>query len=227
MVDKGRLQIEFGGLVQRDDSGNARTRRTTTPTLLRLGLTDTLELRLATDGRMRTRETTMATAATVHERGWADSSVGFKWKTHEGNPDTGTPSIGWIFEAQLPSGSRAFRGRGVRPGVLGAVQFALTDDLDFATTVGVRYDNDAAAGRFWSGTVGAGIVKDLTDRFKLQMEVVGLQIAHKRYGGSVIVGDVSLLYLLSNTIQVDALIGRGLTSESPKYVVTAGISARF
>jgi hypothetical protein len=227
VVGKGRFQIEFGGLVQRDDADDTRTRTVTTPTLLRMGLTDTLELRLETDGPMLTRETAMPTQTTVHEHGWADTSLGIKWNTHAGSAETGTPSIGWVFKAELPSGSRVFRGRGIRPAVRSALQFELANDMDFAATAGVKYDNNDFAGRFWSGTLGAGFIKGLTDRVRLQAEIVAQQIAHKRYGGNVVVADLVVMYLLTNSIQVDALIGRGLTSESPKYIFTTGISARF
>jgi len=226
-VGKGRFQIEFGGVVQRDDAGNARTRTVTTPTLLRLGMTDALELRLETDGRLRTRETTMATQVTIQERGWADTSIGIKWNSHKGSAESGTPSVGWVFEAELPSGSRPFRGQGVRPAVIGAFQFELPNDLDFGVNVGLKYDNHEVEGRFLSGLLGAGFSKGLTERVKLLAEVVAQQVAHKRHGGNIVIADVAMTYLLTNSIQVDALVGRGLTSDSPKYVFTTGISARF
>ena len=227
VVGKGRFQIEVGALVQRDDVNNVRTRMVTTPTLLRLGMSESLELRLESDGRVRSRETTMATQATVHERGWADASVGVKWNTHKGNAETGAPAIGWVFEAEMPSGSRAFRGQGVRPAVTGAFQFEFANDMDIGVNAGVKYDHDDGAGRFWSGTLGAGVSKGLTDRVKLLGEVVAQQIARKKYGGNVVIADVAMTYLVTNSVQLDVLAGRGLTSESPKYVFTGGISARF
>jgi hypothetical protein len=35
------------------------------------------------------------------------------------------------------------------------------------------------------------------------------------------------MYLLTDNVQLDALVGRGITSESPKYLFTVGVSARF
>lgn len=227
VVGKGRLQIESGALVQRDDVNNLRARTVTTPTLLRFGITEALELRLETDGRVRTRETAMATQGTVHDGGWADASVGIKWNSHKGSGETGAPAIGWVFEAEMPSGSQPFRGRGVRPAVIGALQFELANDIDIGVNAGAKYDNDDGAGRFWSGTLGAGLSKGLTDRVKLLGEVVAQQIARKKYGGNVVIADVAMTYLLTNSVQLDVLVGRGLTSESPKYVFTAGFSARF
>jgi hypothetical protein len=57
--------------------------------------------------------------------------------------------------------------------------------------------------------------------------VVAQQIARKHHGGSVVTADFAVTYLLARTVQIDALVGRGLTAESPKYLFTTGISARF
>lgn len=228
VVGKGRFQIETGVQVQRDDAaGTTRTRTVTTPTLLRLGMTDSIELRLETDGRVRTRETDLPTQTTVYAHGYADAAIGVKWNTHKGDAEKGLPSIGWVFQATVPSGSRAFRGTRVRPAVIGAFEWELPHDMALAATAGVTYDHVEPEGRFLSGTLGAGLSKELTEGLTVAAEIVALQIARKKYGGNVAVFDVSTTYLLSKGVQIDALVGRGLTDESPKYLFTAGISARF
>jgi hypothetical protein len=52
VVGKGRLQIETSLAAERDRAGGATERTTSTPTLLRIGASDSIELRLETDGRM-------------------------------------------------------------------------------------------------------------------------------------------------------------------------------
>lgn len=228
VVGKRRFQIETGALVQRDDpAGNTRARTVTTPTLLRLGLTDQVELQLGTDGRVRTRETDLAMQTTVYAHGYADTAIGIKWKTREGNADKGEPGIAWVFQAAMPSGSRAFRGTGVRPAVIGAFEWDLANDMALGANAGLAYDNSATEGRFFSGMLGAGLSKHLTDRLTIAAEIAAQQIARKKYGGNVAIADVGTTYLLSERVQVDALVGRGLTNASPKYLFTVGISARF
>jgi hypothetical protein len=228
VVGKDRFQIETGALVQRDDpAGNTRTRTLATPTLLRLGVTDKVELQLETDGRVRTRETDLETQITVHAHGYADTAIAIKWQTHEDNADKGEPGIGWVFQAMLPSGSRAFRGRAVRSAVIGAFEWDLPNDMALGANAGVAYDNSDTGKRFFSGTLGAGLSKHLTDRLPIAAEIVAQQIARKKYGGNVAIVDLGMTYLLTKSVQVDALVGRGLTSESPKYLFTVGISARF
>ena len=228
VVGKGRFQIETGVQVQRGDAaGNTRTRTVTTPTLLRLGMTDKIELRLETEGRVHTRETDLTTQTTVYAHGYADAAIGIKWNTHEGNAKTGMPSVGWVFQAALPSGSRAFRGNGVRPTVLGAFDWELPADMALSAIAGLTYDHVDPEGRFVSGMLGAGLSKGLNGRLTIAAEIVAQQIARKKYGGNVAIADVSTTYLLRENVQVDALVGRGLTDESPKYLFTVGISARF
>lgn len=228
VVGKGRFQIETGALVQRDDPpGNTRTRSVTTPTLLRLGVTDNVELQLETDGRVRTRETDLPTQTTVHAHGYADTAIAIKWHAREGDESKGEPGIGWVFQATLPSGSRAYRGRGVRPAVIGAFEWDLPNDMALGANAGVAYDNSDTGKRFFSGTLGAGLSKHLTDRLSIAAEIVAQQLAQKKYGGNVAIADVGTTYLLTKSVQVDALVGRGLTSESPKYLFTIGIAARF
>ena len=225
VVGKGRFQIETGGLVQRDDMGGQRTRTVSTPTLLRLGVSDSLELRLETDGRQRTRETDLATQATSYENGWADVALGFKWNMQKG--EKGTPTIGWIVQTDLPSGSRPFRGRGLRAGVLGAFQWELENDFAFSVNAGAKYDNHDTEGRFVAGVLGAGVSKGITDRLSVVLEVVGQDLRSKKYGGNVITADLGVMYLVTPSLQLDALAGRGLTNDSPKYLFTVGASARF
>jgi len=227
VVGKGRFQIETGPLVQRDDAaGQTRTRTLMTPTLLRLGVSDKVELQLETDGRVRERETDLPTQTTVYEQGYADTALAVKWHAREGTAD-GAPGIGWVFQAKMPSGSRAFRGKGVRPGVLGAFEWELSNDMDLAVNAGLTYDNIEAEGRFLSATLGAGLGRALTQRLAVAAEIVAQQIAQKKYGGNVAIFDVGVTYLLTRNVLLDALVGGGLTDESPKYLFTVGISVRF
>ena len=51
VVGQGRVQIETGFSEERDRSGGVKTKIRTTPTLIRIGVSDTLELRR--NGRLR------------------------------------------------------------------------------------------------------------------------------------------------------------------------------
>src|SRR5262245_3846378 len=54
-VGKYRFQIETSVNLERDDQDDVKFRTWTTPTLLRFGVSDNLELRLESDGYTRAR----------------------------------------------------------------------------------------------------------------------------------------------------------------------------
>ena len=107
VVGKGRFQIETSLAWERDKSGGVSSRARATPTLLRLGVSDNLELRLETDGLLRTR------VAGLSESGTADAAIGFKWHLADG--ENGSPGLNWC----MPTSTRAraptvVRARGLR-----------------------------------------------------------------------------------------------------------------
>ena len=70
VVGKGRLQLETSLQWERDRADGATVRTLTTPTLLRIGLGESMELRFETDGR------TIEHAGGATLAGYADTSVG-------------------------------------------------------------------------------------------------------------------------------------------------------
>src|SRR5690606_27592295 len=79
VVGKGRFQIETGFARETDRDGDRRTRVSTTPTLLRMGLGETWELRVETDGYARIRSEDRALAASERIQGMSDLALGVKW----------------------------------------------------------------------------------------------------------------------------------------------------
>lgn len=60
VVGKGRVQVETGFASERNKVDGARSRMAVTPTLLRLGFNDLLEVRVETDGAVRSSVTDAA-----------------------------------------------------------------------------------------------------------------------------------------------------------------------
>ncbi|MFS2016339.1 transporter [Massilia sp. CT11-108] len=152
VVGKGRLQLETSLQWERDRTDGATVRTLTMPTLLRIGLGETMELRFETDGR------TIEHAGGATMAGYADTSVGIKW--HTADQDGATPSLGWLLHADLPGGSKAFR--------------------------------DVAADR----------------------------------GGTQAVFDTGVTWLVTNDIQLDAAVSRGLNRRTPDLGIGLGLSVR-
>ena len=107
VVGRAIVQIETSVAQERNKANGLRERTFSTPSLLRVGVSDSVELRLETDGHMVMHTDSGATSTS--ERGYADASFGVKW--HALDAKGALPSLGWLAHLDLASGSRAFRGR--------------------------------------------------------------------------------------------------------------------
>lgn len=228
VVGKGRFQLETGfGWERAVDSPGIKRRSTSTPTLLRFGVSDSIELRLETDGYSRARLDDAATSAVTRESGFADLSLGVKWHMQDGDEATGRPAIAWLLHVELDSGSRAFRGNGIRPSLRVVGEWELPVGLSAGVMGGVVIDKNNEGGRFATGILALTVAKPWTQALRTFVELAGRQIASTRNGGSVATFDVGAAYLLNNSAQIDVALSRGLTRQAPDLQFTTGLSIRF
>lgn len=228
VVGKGRFQLETGLARERsDDAAGNRLRVDSTPTLLRLGVSETLELRIETDGHLRSRSEAPAASRVTRERGFADTSLGVKWHMQDGDEAAGRPAVAWLLHVDVDTGSAAFRGSGLRPSLRVVGEWELDGAMSVGAMGGVAVDRDPDSGRFAAGILAVTVGKSWTDRFRTFVELAGRQLAPSRHGGSVVSVDAGAAYLLSPTVQVDAVVSRGITHTSPDWEFGAGLSIRF
>jgi hypothetical protein len=227
VVGRGRFQIETGFQSERANIDGVKTRTRTTPTLLRVGVSDTLELRAETDGFAWGSAQDPSTGATEHARGFSDWSLGAKWHMQDGDDEKGTPSIAWLLHADLDTGSPAFRGRGVRPSLRLAAEWELPQDFSVGVMPGLVADQTTDGRHFTSGILAVTAGKAWTPQWRTFIEIAGQQLAARRYGGSVVTFDAGATYLVTHSVQLDVAVSRGLNDTSPDFVWGVGLSARF
>lgn len=215
VVGKGRVQLETS--FARERSGPAYT--TSTPTLLRVGVSDTIELRLEGDGRVHQR------SDGANARGYADASIGVKW--HVADASGQAPSLGILLHADLPSGSASLRGRGVRPSLRVAAEWELPADMSVGVMPGLSYETDDSGRRFANGIFGVVLGKELTPRWRAFVELSSPQIASARHGGSQASVDAGASYQVNPNLQLDFAIVRGLNKRTPDASWTVGLSFRL
>ena len=225
VVGKGHVQIETSLAWERDKTGSLTTRTRSTPSLLRLGLGEDWELRFETDGSLNQRTSDLG--VTTRERGWSDLSVGIKWHTAEGDEATHKPGTAWLFHVDVDSGSSAFRGQGLRPSLRFVAEWELPDGFSLGVMPGIYLDKNEQGKHFTGGILAATLGKTLTEKLHGFVELAGQQIASSRNGGSLLTFDTGLAYLLSNDMQIDTALSRGLNKTSPDFSWTVGFSARF
>lgn len=227
VVGKGRFQLETGFSVERNKADGVKDGLTSTPTLLRFGLGETWELRVETDGYSRLRSEDTTTGFTTREKGASDMALGIKWHTSDGDEATHRPSTAWLFHADLDTGSRAFRGDGVRPSVRFVAEWDLPNDWSMGVMPGLFVEKNEDGDRYTGGIAAITFGKGWTDKLGTFFELAAQQLASKKNGGNVITYDMGATYKLSDDLQVDAGFSWGLNSNTPDFAWGVGVSVRF
>jgi hypothetical protein len=225
VVGKGRFQIETSIAQERDKGGGFKDKTWSTPTLLRFGVGDTLELRVETDGRMRATTDNLGTGARVTESGYADVALGVKW--HMADENGWRPSLGILAHADLDSGSRPFRAPGKGGSLRLAAEWDLPDEFSLGVMPGLATQRGDDGARYTSAIFGVVLGKGWTDRFRTFVEYSAPQIARARNGGSITTFDVGGAYLVADNMQVDAAVSRALNKNTPDWSWTVGFSIKF
>lgn len=227
VVGAGRVQIETGYASERHEADGVRSRTRTTPTLLRVGVGDALELRVETDGHVRSTTQDLASGATRRERGYSDASLGLKWHMQEGEENAGRPGIAWLAHIDVDSGSSAFRGQGLRPSLRAVAEWELPHEMSIGVMPGIYVDRNGSGKRFVGGILAVTVAKAFTPVWRGFVELAGQQLVAKKNGGSVVTFDAGVTWLVSDAFQLDVSVARGLTTDSPDRQWGVGASFRF
>jgi hypothetical protein len=225
VVGPGRFQLETGFSQERDKSGGTQTTVSFTPTLLRIGLNKSWELRFETDGYLQARSE--GPWGSASSSGMADIDVGLKWHMQDGNESRNTPGIAWLFHATLPSGAEQFRGKGVRPSVRMVAEWELPQGLSAGVMPGVVLDQTADGTRFTSALLAATVAKSWTEQWRSFIELSARQLADEKYGGNVYTLDTGVAYLINRNTQLDVYLAHGLNDNAPDTELGVGLSMRF
>ncbi len=224
VVGRGIMQIETSLSEERNNEAGIEDRTYTTPTLIRAGINDRWELRMETDGR--TIQHTTINSFTTTVTGYSDISLGVKWHFTDESTASHTPSTGWLFDVNMDTGSREFRGVGLRPSLRFVAEWNLPDDTSLGVMPGIVYDKNDQH-RFVSSMLAATYGKQFTPALRGFVELAAQQLASKNDGGNIIATDAGVTWLLNKDMQLDASIQRGLTDETPDWVAAIGFSMRF
>ncbi len=224
VVGRGVVQLETSLALERDKRNGGDVRTWTTPTLLRVGVSDTVELRLETDGFISQRTRTATGWSTVS--GFADSALGVKWHLTD-DDGKGRPSTALLFHVDMDSGSAAFRRNGWAPSLRGAAEWDLPGDASVGVMAGVLWDRAGSGERFRSGILAITYSRPLGENLRGFVELAGQSLAPSRFGGRVVTFDAGLAYALGKDLQLDCALLVGANRDTPDYAFTVGLSRRF
>lgn len=215
-VCAGRWQIEMGLVRERGAEGESTS--WLLPTLLRVGLGESWELRFESDTFQRVR---LPDGESFD--GMNDLAVGLKY--HVQAEPLGA-SLAWLLHADLDTGSQAFRGDGMRPSLRLVAEWALNDDWSLGVMPGVIRDHDGNS-RYTAWIASAVIGRALSDRHRVFAEIQMPQIAATEHGGTQAAFDLGGAWLLSDDLQLDTAISIGLNERAPDWAWTFGLSIRW
>lgn len=214
-VGRGIFQIELGlPTVALIESGDADVRTTSFSALLRHGITDDLELRLGAP----------VYADNETGSGYGDLELGARW--HILDNEGSRPSFALIPSVILPTGEDGFTADDPVYQLNAALEWALADGWGLAGLAGIL-NGPSGGDRYMQETFALSLGRSLSSP------------AWSAYGEAAHIvtdldgaGDASFLgggvkYLISSDTQLDLSFDRGLTDESPDWLLGLGLSARF
>src|SRR6478752_2152008 len=214
------FQLETSAATDWTTSAGTTARVIATPTLLRYGITPSLELRLETDGFYRA-----SVDGAGSESGMADAALGIKW--HAADAAGARPSIAFLLHGDVPTGSAAFRGIGIRPSLRGVGEWELPGNFGLGVMPGIAYDASAEAGEDWTALFGATLAHPITESLRFYVEYAAEQLPTSSNGGTVALLDLGTALVLGLDTQLDLSYRHGLTSLASDHSLAIGFSRRF
>jgi hypothetical protein len=210
-VGAGAVQIETSVAHERDGGERAWS----TPTLLRVGIGPRFELRAESDLLVR------SSLDGASESGVADIAVG--GKLHTGDGGEGMPATALLLHADLPTGSRSWRGDGVRPSLRLAAEWEFPRETSLGVMPGVAR-TDGPNGVHTAGIFAAVLGKDWRERAHTFVELAFEHLGSDNDGGTVGTWDGGVTWLLGRSAQLDAMLSLAATSRAPSRAFTIGFS---
>jgi len=218
IVPKGALQIETGFAFEGDKSGDTRQDNFSMfSTLLRYGVNQNFELRLATSLNMNNTETNGESTSLI---GVSNIDVGMKLKMTDG--DGLKPQIAFLTSVIIPkSGSEDYSAEYLTPSMALAFAHELSKTFSLGYNIGAVWNGlNAKPAAKYSIALAVALAKN----FGGYIETYGY-FPQDEQGVNIL--DFGLTYLIRHNLQVDASAGFGLSEVSPDYFVSTGISWRI
>lgn len=211
-VGRGRVQLEMETEYEQETREDETITRVVAPSaLLRFGVTEDLELRVASN----------LLVFEGAESGLANATLGLKWNFLEGEP-----SLGMLAQVTLPAGNPALRVEDTQ------YQVALLADFPLAKNLEARVNAGASS----AGSVGSGQRVDPTASLALFTKVGKSVELHAEYGylgasrfrgGTGQVFDAGLALIVDEDTQIDLAGFKGLAGETYDWKLVLGFGHRF
>jgi hypothetical protein len=224
VVGGGRFQVESGLQREWRKDGDERERLTYVPTLLRVGIDDHWEARI--EGNVYSwQKQSEPVNGVSHSVGAMPVSLGVKYNFQES--DDSKPGYGAIVRVFPRSGSQSFGTHRATGDARLVADFQLDDKWSLNPNIGVASNEDDDGNQYSTALVAATLSYAVSKQLNVFADT-GMQSREQRHGGSQVIVDTGVAYMLSPDLQLDASVGRGVHGATPPRVfASAGVSVRF
>lgn len=219
VMGKGNTQLEFKIGTSRDRI--AAYSESSTPFVARIGVSDTLELRVATDGYIKSKTDGETT------RGMADTNVGLRLRLQEMDEKSGKAGMAVQFEQGLPTGDSAFRAVGGSTALKFTATWALPADMSIGVQPGLIRQRNEAGSWYVAPSMSVTLAKSWTPQFRTVAELIAPQIASKANGGNEAYFALGATYGLTEMFELEATYARSLNKNAPENNFAAGVNIKF
>jgi len=219
VVGRGVWELESGVSVERDGDATDGVRALSAPmALVRLGLSDRLELRMGADGFVSSKPVAAGASRTS---GLSDLELGVKYVLAD-QAQLGV-DLAVIPLVSLPVGSHDVSSGDCDPTVKLAWARQLPRGFDLSGNVNVNSTTDGE--RFTSREVMVSLAHGLPGGWSGFWEAYGAS-ALARGGSAAWLVDTGVTHLWGANAQFDVSVGRGLNAAAPNWFVAMGVSMR-
>ncbi|MGV3769415.1 MAG: transporter [Sphingobium phenoxybenzoativorans] len=227
-VDKGHLVMEtgLGDWTHEKDADTRTSTLTAGDLLLRLGVTDDMEVQAGWTAFGHVRERDRETGALTHRSGTGDLTLAVRQNLR--NPDGSGFSAAVMPYVTLPTGGQATGAGDTAFGLLIPLSFSLSDRITLSLTpqADAAVDEDRNGRHLAYGSV-AGLGVDLTDSLTGALEFQATRDDDPSGHMTQALASLSFGWQPGDNIQFDIGGVAGLNHDSPDAEIYAGITRRL
>jgi Putative MetA-pathway of phenol degradation len=219
-VAPGVLQIESGAQYSHTSiGGSPADREFSLDVMLRVGLTERIELRLQ-------GEPLVVLRGERDDTGNGDISLQAKYRFFDAREGRWWPSLAVLPFVRFPIAHEPHGTNLPDFALIGLASFSLPWGLGLDVNAGVGGNGQRPGGYLVQGVAAASVSRDIAERWATYAEVFFTSAAER--GGRAQVGfDAGVQFFVTQRLALDAAAETSLTGPGPDYAFRAGLSVRF